>query len=209
MTRIVAGLVGMLALSGAAYAQTPDSRGYVEAVAQSAFGDVTSQSFGGEAGYFITPNIGVFVEGGQVRDAAPSALGAAAQKIAAALSIGFSVREPVSFFGGGIRYAFTGYGKLEPYVLGGAGAASVKRDVKFTAGGVDITSSLGSAPYYTVLGTDLTGTLTKPMFTAGGGVAYHATSLLRVDLGYRFARIMTDTSGTNVSRAGIGIGVTF
>jgi opacity protein-like surface antigen len=115
----------------------------------------------------------------------------------------------VSFFGGGIRYAFTGYGKLEPYVLGGAGAASVKRDVKFTAGGVDITSSLGSAPYYTVLGTDLTGTLTKPMFTAGGGVAYHATSLLRVDLGYRFARIMTDTSGTNVSRAGIGIGVTF
>jgi len=209
MTRIVAGLVGMLALSGAAYAQTTDSRGYVEAVAQSAFGNVTSQSFGGEAGYFVTPNIGVFVEGGQVRDASPSALGAAAQRIAAALSIGFSVREPVSFFGGGIRYAFTGYGKLEPYVLGGAGAASVKRDVKFMAGGVDITSSLGSAPYYTVLGSDLTGTVTKPMFTAGGGVAYHATSLLRVDLGYRFGRIMTDTSGTNVSRAGIGIGVTF
>ena len=209
MKRIVVGLVGMLALSGAAYAQTTDAKGYIEAVGQSAFGNVTSQSFGAEAGYFITPNIGVYVEGAQVRDTAPSSLGAAAQKIAGPLGIAYSVRQPVSFGGGGIRYAFNGTDKLQPYVLAGGGAASVKKDVKFSAGGADITSSLASSPYYTVLGSDLAGTVTKPMITAGGGVVWHVASKLRVDLGYRFGRIMTETTGTNVSRAGVGLGITF
>jgi opacity protein-like surface antigen len=209
MKRIVAGLVGMLALSGAAYAQSPNEQGYVEALGQSAFGNVTSQSFGGEAGYFFTSHIGAFVEGGAVRDTAPSSLGAAASKIAGPLGIGFSVRQPVTFGGGGIRYAFNGTQKLQPYALVGGGAASLKRDVKFTAGGTDITSSLASAPYYTVLGSDVSGTFTKAMLTLGGGVVWRATSMLRVDLNYRFGRIFTDTTGTNINRAGVGIGITF
>ena len=51
-------------------------QGYVEAVAQSAFGNVTSQSFGVEAGINITPSTQVFVEFGQTRDTSPSTLGA-------------------------------------------------------------------------------------------------------------------------------------
>jgi opacity protein-like surface antigen len=108
-----------------------------------------------------------------------------------------------------VRYAFAGTPRLEPYVLGGFGAASVKHDVTFTVGGTDVTGSLGSAPYYATLGSDLVGTATKPMLEIGGGVNYRTVAWLRIDLGYRYARIFTDTAGTNVNRAGIGIGVSF
>ena len=47
MKLMVAGLVGMLAVSGVAHAQSAtESTGFIEGVAQSAFGNVTSQSFG-------------------------------------------------------------------------------------------------------------------------------------------------------------------
>jgi opacity protein-like surface antigen len=205
----------MLTLPGTAYAQGTNATLYVQGMVQSAFGNVTSQSFGAEGGYFITPQIGVFVEGGYVRDTAPSELGAAAQTIASGLSqvapstVGYSVRQPVSFGAAGLRYAFARTPKLEPYVLGGVGVASVKKDVTFSVGGTDVTGSLGSAPYYTTLGSDLTGISTKPMLVFGGGVNYRAIGSLRIDLGYRYSRIFTDTVGTNVNRAGIGIGVTF
>ena len=45
MKLMVAGLVGMVALSGVAHAQSAssESTGFIEGVAQSAFGNVTSQ----------------------------------------------------------------------------------------------------------------------------------------------------------------------
>jgi opacity protein-like surface antigen len=211
----VVGVVVLLVLPGVAYAQTSDATGYVQGVAQSAFGNVTSQSFGAEAGYFLTPQIGIFAEGGFVRDTAPSELGAAAQKIASGLTqvatsaVGYSVRQPVSFGAAGARYAFAGTPKVQPYVLGGFGAANVKKDVTFTVGGADVTNSLASAPYYTTLGSDLAGISTRPMLVIGGGVTYHGFGALRIDLGYRYSRIFTDTTGTNVNRAGIGAGFTF
>jgi opacity protein-like surface antigen len=211
----VAGVLAMFALSGAAYAQTGAQTGYVQGMVQSAFGNVTSQSFGAEGGYFFTPQLAAFAEFGFVRDTAPSELGTAAQKIASGLtqatsaSVGYSVRQPVSFGAAGARYSFAGTPKLQPYVLGGFGAANVKKDVRFTVGGTDVTDNLPSAPYYTTLGSDLAGTSTKPMLVIGGGVNYLGFGVLRVDLGYRYSRIFTDTTGTNVNRAGIGIGFTF
>ena len=76
-------VVVLAALGAPVYAQAqggalPPSRGYVEGVAQSAFGNVTSQSFGGEFGVTVHPGVSIFVEGGYVRDAAPASLGAAA-----------------------------------------------------------------------------------------------------------------------------------
>jgi opacity protein-like surface antigen len=214
MKLLVAGLIGMLALSGVADAQpAPETSGYAEAVAQSAFGNVTSQSFGLEAGWALDPRLSVFAEIGSTRDTAPDSIGPAAQKIAQYLAqrqagaVDFSVKQPVFFFGVGARYAFPRGSAFEPYVIGGAAIARVKRDVAFEIGGTDVTDSLDQ--YGVVLGSDLSGTRSKPMINVGGGVVYRWREPWIFDLGYRFGRIFTDEEGTTVNRLGLGIGFTF
>src|SRR5437868_12729667 len=90
MKRSIGGaILASMAFAGAAHAQSaaptpaaaPD-KGYAEVVAQSAFGNVTSQSFGGEFGVAVRPGVQIFVDAGRIRDAAPSALGSSAQRIA-------------------------------------------------------------------------------------------------------------------------------
>ena len=69
---------GMLTFGSVAHAQSTvqgASVGYVEAVAQSAFGNVTSQSYGAEAGVTIFPNLQIFVEAGQTRNVATASRG--------------------------------------------------------------------------------------------------------------------------------------
>lgn len=211
MKLIVAGLVGMLALSGVAHAQSAanDSTGYVEFVAQSAFGNVTSQSFGAEGGIALGSRISIFAEVGMARDTAPKSIGPAAQVIASTLGSGasYTVKQPVRFGVVGVRYSIPYSEKFHPYVAVGGGLASVKRDVTFSVGGADVTSKLDT--YGVVLGTDLAGTESKPMLSVGGGVVWNATKSLIFDAGYRFGRIMTDTTGTSVSRVGAGIGIRF
>jgi opacity protein-like surface antigen len=209
-------MAGTLALSSVAQAQsaTPSapSTGYVEGVAQSAFGNVTSQSFGLELGFTVTTGVQVFVDAGYVRDAAPSDLGTSAQVIAGFLSqtqnnVTFRGKEPVTFGLAGVRYLIASSSKIEPYVLAGGGVAQVKKDVSFTVGGNDVTSSLQQ--FGVVLGTDLSGTETRPMLTVGVGVVWPVWQNLIVDFQYRYGRVFTSDSGLNVSRAGVGIGVRF
>lgn len=185
-------------------------KGYVEGVAQSAFGNVTSQSFGMEAGVRVAPDLSVFVDIGQVRDTSPAALGQRAQLIAGFLSqtqsgAAFSVKQPVTFGLAGLRYGKF-IGKAEPYVLGGAGVGRVKRDVTFSVGGSDVTTNLPQLGV--TLGTDLSGSETKAMIGAGAGVAIGWQRLV-VDLQYRYGRVMTSDEGLNINRAGIGLGVRF
>ena len=214
MRAIAALIVGVLALSGVAHAQSAapaPSKGYVEAVAQSAFGNLTSQSFGAELGVTVAPHLQLFVEGGQVRDTSPAVLGASAQLMAGSLSrtqsaVGFSVKRPVTFGAAGVRFAIS-QGRVEPYLLFGGGVARVRRDVRFTVGGNDVTSDL--AQLGVVLGSDLSGSETKPLITGGGGVAFPLWSRIVVDLQLRYGRILTEDQGTNVTRAGIGFGVRF
>ena len=71
-----------MALAGAASAQT----GYVEGVAQSSFGNVTSQSFGVEGGFTVAPKLVVFGELAASDIPPPSELGVAAQAIAGYLT---------------------------------------------------------------------------------------------------------------------------
>lgn len=211
-------VIGTLALSGVARAQTPASapdadRGYVEAVIQSAFGNVTSQSYGAEGGVTVRPNIQVFVEAGMVRDVATSSIGTAAQVIAGFLSqtqanVAFRVKEPVTFGVAGLKIIVPMEGRLRPYVLAGAGVASVTQDVAFTVGGSDVTSVLATQ-YGVQLGTDLSGSFTKPMIVAGAGAMWPAWQRLVVDLQFRFGRILAEDGGINVSRVGIGVGVRF
>lgn len=217
MRSFVALAIGMLALSGVANAQTPPAadadHGYVEGVLQSAFGNVTSQSFGAEVGVTVMPNLQVFGEFGKVRDVATTGIGSAAQLIAGFLSqthtgVSFSVKEPVTFAVGGVKYTIPTTGTIHPYVLGGAGMATVSQNVAFTVGGTDVTSALAST-YGVQLGTDLSGSFTKPMIVVGGGAMWPVWQRLVVDVQFRFGRILAEDGGINVSRAGIGVGVRF
>ncbi len=212
--------IGAVALTGTAQAQTPaglgtsePSRGYVEAVAQSAFGNVTSQSYGGEIGITIAYGVQLFVEAGRTRDVATTVTQAAAQQILSGLpptlpGVVSHVKQPVTFGVAGIKVVPTD-GAVQPYVMGGFGIARVKQEVSFTVNGSDVTANLPQAPYYVTLGPDLTGSITKPMLTLGGGVTWAALQHFALDFQFRYGRIFAEDQGINVTRAGLGVGVRF
>jgi len=85
--------------------------------------------------------------------------------------------------------------------------AWVKKDVSFSINGGDVTSTLEQ--FGVVLGTDLSGSETKPMLTIGVGAVWPAFNRIIIDFQYRYGRVFTEDEGLNVSRAGIGIGVRF
>jgi opacity protein-like surface antigen len=209
-----------MALSASAHAQSPANAppsdggtGYVEVVGHSAFGNVTSQSFGVEGGVTVAPRLTLFAEIGWIRDTAPSEVGVAAQQMAGHLSavqsasVGYSVRQPVTFGVAGLAYIIPVESVFQPYVLGGFGFARYTRDISFTVGGTDVTANIGD--YGIALGADLAGSYTKPMLTAGGGVAWTFRSPFILDFQYRYGRIFASGKGINVSRAGLGIGIQF
>jgi hypothetical protein len=53
------------------------------------------------------------------------------------------------------------------------------------------------------------GSLTPPRIAAGAGVVWPAWRQLVVDFQFRYGRIRTEGEGTNVLRAGDGLGVRF
>jgi opacity protein-like surface antigen len=206
--------LGSLTLAGVASAQSAD-KGYVEGVAQSAISNVTSQSFGVEGGFTIVPSVQIYAELGQVANVATDDISASAQKIAGVISqtqsnVGYNVKEPVTFFVAGGKYLVPMDGKLQPYVMGGFGVAKVKQDVTFSVSGTDVTSNLALPQYGSVqLGSDLSGTFTKPMLSVGGGVMWSAWKQLVVDIQYRYGHIYAPDSGININRIGVGIGIRF
>jgi opacity protein-like surface antigen len=212
-----AAILTWMAFTGAVYAQAPApaapaSKGYVEGVAQSAFGNVTSQSFGAEFGYAVMPALQVFVDAGYTGNTTPKELGTAAQSIAGWMSqtqsnVTYVAKQPVSFGVGGVRYRFRSSAKVEPYVLGGVGAAQVKKDVTFSISGADVTATLPQ--YGVVLGSDLSGSETKAMLEFGGGVVWPAWKRLIVDFQYRYGYVFATGQGLNINRAGVGIGFRF
>ena len=202
-----------LGFAGVAQAQTAsESKGYIEAVAQSAFGSATSQSFGAEAGLSVMPGLQVFVEGGAVRDTATSALGDDARKISAYLSqaqsgVNYGLKRPVTFGLVGVRHPFVGMSRIEPYVLAGVGIARVAPDATFTIGQTNVTASL--AQYGVVLGSDLSGTQTKAMLGLGAGATWPIHKRLIIDFQGRYGRVFASGQGINITRAGVGLGIKF
>ena len=216
MRSILVLMVGAVVLGGVANAQTnapATSKGYVEGVAQSAFGNVVSQSFGAEMGVSVAERVEILVEGGRMRDVAAPEIGAAAQKIGDFLSrtqggaVSYHVKQPVTFGAAGVKFLIPVKSKLQPYVMAGGGIAKVKQDVTFAVGGTDVTDNM--AQYGVVLGTDLSGDFTKAMATFGGGIVWPMWQRLVVDFQYRYGRIFAEDQGINVNRAGVGVGVRF
>jgi opacity protein-like surface antigen len=209
-------------LSGIAQAQTTGSpasagtgeyRVYVEFVAHSAFGNAPSQSYGAEGGFSVVKQLQVFVIAGRTSNVAPVTLGTNAQIIAAYLqrtqnaTVSFSAKEPVTFGVAGLKYMIPTGSRAEPYVMGGAGVASVSSDVHFLLSGTDVTSNLAS--YGVTLGTDLSGKLTKPMLDFGGGVAWPLWKNIAIDFQYRFGRILNGNRGITTQLAGAGLAARF
>jgi opacity protein-like surface antigen len=211
MRRLVFAVLVWTALGGVAFAQSPtaadDAKGYVEFVAQSAFGNVTSQSFGGEIGFAVKRGLQVFVEGGYIRDTTPASLSTAAQSIAAGISAqagggGYSVKQPVTFGVGGLKYLFpVDQSTFAPYVMAGGGAARVEKNVSFSV-------ATGQVADYVTLGSDLAGTETKGMISLGIGVDWAIGKAFMIDLNYRYGRVFT-SEGLNINRVGAGVGVRF
>jgi hypothetical protein len=211
----IVAVLAWTACTGAAYAQAPagtsastPSKGYAEVVAQSSFGNVTSQSYGGEVGVSVGAGVQVFGEFGYTRDAAPASLGASAQTIAAGITAvagttTFTVKQPVTFGLGGLKYVVsTSSGKIAPYVLAGGGVASVKRDVTFS-------TPAGDVNQFVTLGEDLTGSETAGMISFGGGIGIPAGRALIFDVNYRYGHVFTSGEALNINRVGLGIGVRF
>jgi opacity protein-like surface antigen len=215
---LLALIAGAVTLTGVARAQAPvaptmldPGSWYAEGVAQAAFGNVTSQSYGGEFGVSLGYGLQVFVEGGRTRDVATSELAAAAQVIAGFLgqtqtAVGYRAQQPVNFGVAGLKYLIPVNVSVLPYIMAGGGIAKVMQDVSFTVNGSDVTGVLPQ--YGVVLGSDLSGAKNYAMFTLGAGIMWPVWQHLIVDFQYRYGRIDADP-GINVNRAGIGLGVRF
>jgi len=180
---------------------TPAPPGYVELVANSTFGNVTSQAYGGEIGYRVWNEAQLYVEGGVVRNAATSSLDTAAQAIAAAL--GQLQPSAVTYFSAGIRLPLSTHAKVTPYVIAGFGLAKVKKDVAF-----QIASSEPITQYVT-LGEDLTGSQNSPLLNVGAGVAWPVWQRMVIDFQFRVMRVFAEDEGMNIGRGGVGVGFRF
>jgi opacity protein-like surface antigen len=206
-------------LDGVAHAQTGGSadpgKGYAEVVAQSAFGNVTSQNYGAEFGYTVYPNVQVFAEIGHTRNVATTEISTAAQIIAGYLTqaqpnaVGYTVRQPMTFGVGGAKFLLpiSGGPRLLPYAMVGFGVAKISQDATFSVAGTDVTANL--AQYNIVLGGDLSGSFTKPLILLGGGVSYPMWQSVLLDFQYRYGHVFVPGQTINVSRAGIGLGLRF
>jgi opacity protein-like surface antigen len=206
--------------AGVAAAQTqtppsaapPPTRGYLEAFGQSAFGNVTSQAYGGEFGITVATDVQVFAEVGQIKNVASSELGTNADLIAGVLrqvqnaTVTFTAKQPVTFGIGGVRYLIPTSIAARPYVLGGFGIARVSNDVTFQFDGTDASSAIAQ---YVTLGRDLSGASTKPTLSLGAGLAWPVWQHLVIDLQYRYGYIFADPKGISTNRAGAGVGVRF
>jgi opacity protein-like surface antigen len=214
MRRVLGVAVGLILIANRAGAQTPApaaDRGYVMGVADSSFGNVTSQSFGAEIGVTVRPEIQVFGSFGNVRDVSTSEISAGAATVAGALAqlqpgaVTYSVKEPVTFFMGGVRYRIQVKAPVQPYVNGGMGVASVSKNVTFSIGGVEASSAISQL---VTLGSDISGDESAVMFSVGGGVVWPAWRQLILDLHFNYGRVSADTP-ISIGRAGLGVGVRF
>jgi opacity protein-like surface antigen len=193
-------------------APPPPTRGYLEAFGQSAFGNVTSQAYGGEFGITVATDVQVFAEVGEIKNVATSELGTSADLIAGVLrqvqnaTVTFTAKQPVTFGIGGVRYLIPTSIAARPYVLGGFGIARVSNDVTFQFDGADASNAIAQ---YVTLGSDLSGASTKPMLSLGAGLAWPVWQHLIIDLQYRYGYIFADPSRISTNRVGGGIGVRF
>lgn len=204
-------LAGILC-AGAVSAQTPtpDSRFYLELTAGPTLGHKSDKSVGVEAGMAVAEHLDGFIEGGHIGNAATSDFEARGQKIANALGANLSAVEKVNYFDVGVRYFVPVMSSVHPYIALGVGLAHVTTETNLTIGGAPVGPDAAS------IGTDLSGTFTRPFIMFGLGANMTFATRFFGDLSYRFGRVSGETDGSDVVLAAVptqrlqfGVGVRF
>lgn len=205
-------LVLAIALAGAGSAWAQPNPIYVKGVLGANVSGSASVLAGAEAGTQVLPGIDVFAELGWIDNMQTGGRNAAAGVIATAISLQtgqtttFSAKTRTIYGSAGVRDRFSDRYGLTPYVSGAVGFAHINQNTKFSSGGTDVTANL---PNYGVgLGTDLSGSTTRPTIGLGVGVlrTWHGWDL---DGGYRYTRVFTSNQGTNANRIYIAAGKHF
>jgi hypothetical protein len=166
---------------------------------------------GGELAFRVTDRIDVFGEGIGMQDLVTKPRRDLVTQVANYLAasqgrpVSSSIKVPAFYGGGGLRVRLTTGSRVYPYVSGGGGMARLTLQPMFALGGTDVTASL--AQYGVTLGSDVTGTQTKPAVTGGLGVrAVHSRWYL--DVGVRVLTVFTEQR-VNFVGVGAGVGFTF
>jgi hypothetical protein len=196
----------------AAAAATKDTGFFAGATAGAASVQNVGGLFGGEAGFGLSDNLDVFGEGLWMEDVVTrrrlglaNTIGTYLQTSQGKAATG-TVVAPAAYGGAGVRFAFMTSGAVRPYVAFSVGAAHIALRPAFTLSGSDVTAALSQ--YGVTIGSDLTGEVTKPAFSGGGGVRF-APNRWYVDGGVRVISIRTTDQTTNVLRASVSLGVKF
>ena len=218
MRMLMIALTVFMLSAASSYAQT--DRLYVGGTGGFASGpDGTSRDTFGEVGVRVAPRLFVFGDVGQIHNLQPSAFqpvvdGTTALLSGTGLSVVGTAREPAWYSLGGMRYEAPTLKRVSPYAFGGAGIARITPSGRFTyaagtlsgdtpAPGDDVTQQLTAM-----------GDFTQPaatnalMLSLGGGVAVPVAGHLSVDVGYRYARIASDTP-LHTQGATLGFGYRF
>lgn len=163
---------------------------------------------GGEIGFKVNDRVQLFAEAAWMQDLVSRARENAIAGFATYLTSAqgktatAALTTPTVYAGGGAKLFITSGGSVRPYVVVGAGVATMVSKPKFTLGGSDITTSL--ATYGVTLGSDLTGSLSKPGITGGVGLQAERAKVV-FDLGVRLISIQTDGQKTNALRGHVGL----
>lgn len=180
------------------------------------FGHASDVSFGVELGYRFGTEWEAFLEVGRMRNVATADLDAAAQVVVNALGGSADVRQRATYINAGVKYLLVPFGGgFQPYVGAGFGGAQLKKDVKFTVGGAELSEAELLARYGVQLGADLAGISTRPMFTAMFGVSRNLGGSGFFDISYRYGAIFAktdlieDDKMTNTQRLQLGLGIRF
>lgn len=207
-------VIGFLALAARAQAQTPPvepSRFYAGITFGATLGHKSSGSIGAEVGGQVSGPVWVFFEGGHMGNVGTSDLDARAQKIANFVGATASASYKVNYFDVGVRVTPDLALPYHPYVAVGIGAAHVTAETALAVNGTTVPpENLGVQ-----FGSDLNGSVTKPFFVIGGGVAYPFKQRYVADVSYRYGRIFPKTSeiendqGINTQRVQVTVGVRF
>lgn len=203
----LAAFLASLASAVPAAAQTvaaPESQWFLGGTGGGAAVQNVGAAYGGEIGARLTDRLDVFGEAlGNTNDATRLRIGtamgvAAALQASQGVTATGTVKAPAGLFMGGLRYVFHQSGNLRLFVQGTGGIARVTFQPAFTLGGADITTQL--ANFGVTLGSDLTGTSTKPAF--GGGIGLEVQrGVWYIGAQVGVVSIRTPTQPSNVIRA--------
>jgi opacity protein-like surface antigen len=206
LTPLLSVFVLLVAVPALAGGDTP--RAYLSALGGVTFGSEAGGLVAGGLNVVATSHLQVIGEFGHMSNVLPKTTSDQLNTVAeaftgdGALPFSFTAKMPSTYGMGEVRVLGTQRSSLTPFVDGGFGWAKVTTHLTADQGGTDVTPDFVTA-------ADLFQSQTKPMFMAGGGVSIATGRRAAVDIGYHFARILTDTQAINTNNIVAGVRVGF